>query len=187
MQHLMIDLETLGTKSNSAIISIAAVQFDMLTGNTGKVFERSISLQSGIQLGLEVDPNTALWWISQENALESWAMSKKIEIGTALADFIHFFKTHCAPDTEVWGNSNRFDLGLLENAYTKLEIDIPWNFRYERDVRTLTSFAPDIKEKAVKEFKAKGALLHNPRVDCLMQIHYCSAIYRNLMGLDNEA
>ena len=34
--HLMLDLETMGTKSNSAIISIGAVEFDILTGKTGK-------------------------------------------------------------------------------------------------------------------------------------------------------
>ena len=48
--HLMLDLETMGTKSNSAIISIGAVEFDILTGKTGREFYRNVSLQSCISL-----------------------------------------------------------------------------------------------------------------------------------------
>jgi len=36
MDNIMVDIETLGNKSNSVILSIAAVYFDLQTGKTGK-------------------------------------------------------------------------------------------------------------------------------------------------------
>ena len=59
-----------------------------------------------------------------------------------LTDFTGF----CSYDYEIWGNSPRFDLGILQDAYRALNMKIPWDFRKERDVRTLVSFIPEIKK-----------------------------------------
>ena len=42
--HLMVDIETMGNQSNSAIVSIGAVEFNMATGETGKEFYTNVSL-----------------------------------------------------------------------------------------------------------------------------------------------
>lgn len=53
--------------------------------------------------------------------------------------------------------------------------DIPWDFRKERDVRTLVSFPPEIKEN----FPSVG-VHHNGIDDCKFQIGYCVEIWRKL-------
>jgi DNA polymerase III epsilon subunit-like protein len=63
--HLMLDLETLGNKSNSAILSIGAVEFDLETGETGREFYQRIDLQSCIDKGLIINGSTFYWWITQ--------------------------------------------------------------------------------------------------------------------------
>ena len=47
MKHIMIDLETMGNKSYSAIVSIGAVKFDIKTGETGETFYRNVNLSFG--------------------------------------------------------------------------------------------------------------------------------------------
>ena len=162
----------MGTKSNSAIISIGAVEFDILTGKTGKEFYRNVSLQSCISLGLEVDADTIMWWIEQSQAArKSLTEGKVISIQQALIDFREF----CDKEYQIWGNSARFDLGLLENAYDKAMLSIPWKFSRERCVRTLVSFNPEIK----KNYPSVGTA-HNAISDCYFQVGYCSAIWSSL-------
>jgi hypothetical protein len=79
-------------------------------------------------------------------------------------------------DFQIWGNGVRFDVGILEDAYVACDIqEMPWNFRNERDVRTLVSFAPNIKE----HYPSLG-VEHNPIDDCKYQIAYCHAIWEKL-------
>lgn len=170
--HLMLDLETMGTKSNSAIISIGAVEFDILTGKTGREFYRNVSLQSCISLGLVVDADTIMWWMEQsQDARKSLTEGKVISIQQALIDFREF----CNKEYQIWGNSARFDLGLLENAYDKAMLSIPWKFYQERCVRTLVSFNPEIKNNL--EFTGTA---HNALADCYHQIKYCNLTWISL-------
>ena len=154
----MLDLETMGTKSNSAIISIGAVEFDILTGKTGREFYRNVSLQSCISLGLIVDADTIMWWMEQSQAArKSLTEGEVISINQALVDFREF----CNKEYQIWGNSARFDLGLMQDAYNKANIDIPWDFRKEKCVRTLVSFNPEVK----KNLDFKGTA-HNALAEC---------------------
>jgi|AntDeeMinimDraft_5_1070356.scaffolds.fasta_scaffold43649_1 hypothetical protein len=170
--HLMLDIETMGNKSNSAIISIGAVEFDIETGETGKEFYRNVSLKSSIDLGLNIDADTVMWWMNQsDDARKSLINEKAISINKALIDFREF----CNKEYQIWGNSARFDLGIMQDAYVKANIDIPWDFRKERCVRTLVSFKPEIK----KNLSFKGTA-HNALADCYHQIEYCRLTWSSL-------
>lgn len=172
MKHIMIDIETMGNSSNSAIVSIGAVKFDLNTGETGETFYRFVDLQSCLNIGLTVKGSTIMWWLQQsEEARKELYNNKGESIDVVLKDFSEF----CTTDYEVWGNSPRFDLGILHDAYTKLGLPISWDFRKERDVRTLVSFLPDVKTY----FVYKG-VSHNALSDCYNQIEYCKIIWNTL-------
>jgi len=53
----------------------------------------------------------------------------------------------------VWGNSPRFDCGLLEAYYRHYALAIPWEFRNERDLRTLAALRPDLYSEAKETYK----------------------------------
>ena len=57
----------------------------------------------------------------------------------------------------------------------KIGKDIPWDYRNERDVRTLVSFNPKFK----KETPFNG-IEHHGIDDCKHQIKYCVATYNSL-------
>ena len=52
MNHLMIDLETMGNKPNAPVVSIGAVFFEPSTGELGEEFYHVVSLKSSMDGGL---------------------------------------------------------------------------------------------------------------------------------------
>jgi len=185
MNNLMLDLETFGKKAGAAIVSIAAVQFDLATGKTGKTFYQNIDLQSCLNAGLKVSGDTVMWWMKQEEKARRKLTENTLDIQRALSAFNEFidsipideFAEYNDLGLKIWGNSARFDLGILEVAYTALKAEAPWKYYNERDVRTLVSFAPEIKQNMTFE-----GVPHDALADCYHQIKYCSAIYQKLFN-----
>ena len=176
-QHYMIDLETLGVSPGSVISSIAAVQFDINTGEIGRQFYKNIDLQQSLDNGFTINAETLKWWFNQPNRMEIFSNPDNIKsVFTSLSKFILSTSGgYNKKNIFVWGNGASFDLGILNYAYNKLGIEIPWLFYNERDVRTLVSFIPEIKKKTVN-----SGVLHNPLDDCKYQIAYCCEIYKQI-------
>lgn len=172
--HLMLDLETMGNTSHSSIISIGAVEFNIETGETGREFYERIDLQSCLDNKLIVNGSTIYWWLEQNEK----ARKEVCRGGKHIEGVLSLLRTFMITlgNFQIWGNGVRFDVGILEDAYVACGYqELPWNFRNERDVRTLVSFAPSIKE----HYPFQG-IEHNPIDDCKYQIAYCSAIWNKL-------
>lgn len=169
MNNVMIDIETLGTESYSAILSIAAVRFNMDGETSKEIFHETINLESSLNFGLRINANTLKWWVDKD--IETF--KKNLSGIKSLNIVLHDLTLWINSDDIVWGNSARFDLGLLHNAFEKCMIPIPWSYRNERCVRTVADF----NEKLTKEVKQswKGEP-HNPVDDCLLQIEYVTKI-----------
>lgn len=178
--HIMIDIETMGNESSVAIVSIGAVEFNMNTGETGKEFYTNVSLQSCLDIGLKINASTLMWWMKQsDEARKTLTDGSPLHIKEALLKFSEFVNECGGKTAQVWGNSARFDLGILSDAYSKASfIGIPWDFRNERCVRTLVSFLPEIKNMT----KFQGTA-HNAIDDCHFQIKYCSETWNALTAI----
>jgi hypothetical protein len=189
----MIDLETLGNRSYAPIIQIGACFFDINTGNTGPSALYSVSLDSNLKYGLNnFSGNTFYWWLGQseesrKNAIEVNEYAKDLK--DSLINFKEFIRLKCEEDNivnlkdlHIWGNSNRFDMGLLANAYEKCGLGDPfWNFRLERDVRTLVWLNPDVKKNHT--FDRVG---HNGLDDCFNQVSYLYKTYKTIKIIQDE-
>lgn len=174
----MIDIETLDNKVSSAITSIAAIVFDIETGEIGEKFRVNVNAQSCLDLGMTVSYETLHWWLNtpeQVTVLKSFTIDMK-NISEALHLLTQFIQKHKPSELRVWGNSNRFDLGILAYAYQKCNKPHPWQFYLERDVRTLVDLAPKFKEE---ELSARPTT-HDPTEDTLAQIRYVVATYNHL-------
>jgi DNA polymerase III epsilon subunit-like protein len=176
----MIDIETMGNTAGSAIVSIAAVQFDLETGKMGLMYEEHVSLESCLKAGLSPNASTILWWLQQDEAARKELVvgqTKARSLRNVLSSFQLWIET-THKDPIVWGNSARFDLGILESAFAACNIPLPWKFWNERCVRTLAELAPEIKRKT----KFQG-VAHHAIDDCVHQVRYTVATYRKLKGL----
>ena len=65
MNHVMLDLETLDTKTTAVFPSLAAIPFDIETGEMRKPFYQKITIQSALGIGLTIGADTIQWWMSQ--------------------------------------------------------------------------------------------------------------------------
>lgn len=171
---VMLDLETMGNKSNAAIVSIGAVEFNLKTGETGRVFYRVVDLQSCLDVGLKINASTVYWWLMQSEAARKRICAKGEHISTVLNAF-NLWMQDCVEKVKIWGNGARFDIGILEDAYVACDVYTPWYFRSEMDVRTLVAFKPEIKANC----KMVG-VEHDPIDDCLHQITYCVETWKAL-------
>lgn len=173
MKHVMVDIETFGDKSNSDIASIGAIKFDINTGETFEEFYDVIDIDSCLDAGLQVNGSTIKWWLTRNEKARKEIARGGHHLQKVLFDFSEFLEGN----EIMWSNGLRFDISKLEDSYRICKLNVPWDFHNERDVRTLVSFKPEIKEKHVVE---NLGIHHHPIDDCKIQIKYCTEIYKNI-------
>ncbi|NYD84384.1 3'-5' exonuclease [Brucella intermedia] len=137
MRDIMIDIETLGTRPGSIIISIGAVSFDAETGEVGDTFYNRIDATEAEAYGLTFDMSTIVWWMQQDEEARNAAFTGQANgLGAVLYSLSEFIVRN-SDGGRIWGNGPSFDLVLLETAYREAGILVPWSFRAHRDLRTL--------------------------------------------------
>lgn len=181
-RHLMVDLETMGNKSNAPIVSIGAVFFNPNTGNTGAEFYTVVSLESSMLLGGVPDAGTIIWWLKQSpEARSAIAMADTLPVIDALELFSDFISENsdAGPDVQVWGNGASFDNVILRSSYDRADIECPWKFWNDRDVRTMTELGKAIGMNPRYDIPFDGDM-HNALSDARHQVKYVSAIWQKL-------
>lgn len=142
MKNIMLDLETLGTSSNAAIVSIGAVYFDPQTNTLGDEFYMAIDLKTAVAFGGIIDADTVLWWLGQSDAARAAVrnMPDAYSILTALERFAEF----CVPKVHIWGNGVDFDNVILGNAYKRADLMMPFSYGKNRCYRTMKAMLPSV-------------------------------------------
>lgn len=176
MNNIMLDIETMAACPNAAIVSVAAVPFDLKTNQTGKPFHEIVDIQSCIDLGLSVSGSAIAFWARQKDEIRKQLTDKGKNITHVLFEFRKYMQDLNGKSIKIWAMSPQFDMVILGNAYNKLRQDNPWHYRNERDVRTISSFDPSIRERMEKENNKEG--LHDPLMDCFFQIDLLRAFYK---------
>lgn len=178
--QIMADLETMGNKSNSAIVSIGAIKFNLETGQKGEEFYRRVDLQSCLDVGLKINASTIYWWMGQNDE----ARKEMAQGGRPIMEVLKEFDEWMNRDNEnftIWGNGARFDIGILEDAYVACGYhEMPWDFHNELDLRTLVYFRPEIKKQVVADNPIPK---HHPIVDCNQQIDYAALIWQDMNNI----
>jgi exodeoxyribonuclease VIII len=145
MDNVMLDLETMGTGPNAAIIAIGAVAFEP-TGGLGSTFYQVVGLNSSVEYGGEMDASTVLWWMKQDDAARKEFARPGSHILSALEDFGMWIKgQQPTAEVKVWGNGAAFDNVILRSAYVRAGIGVPWKYNGDRCYRTIKATRPDIK------------------------------------------
>lgn len=149
-QHIMIDIETLGTKPGSVIFSIGACRFTEQDRDEVKVYD--IDLQSCENIGLTFDAATVDWWLQTVRTIpemSSLTGNHRITIQKALVELSCHIDRVGHPigilpedriEPIIWAMPAHFDIVLLESAYRKANLRIPWEHRKVRCARTLFEF-----------------------------------------------
>lgn len=158
----MVDIETLSTKPNAAIVTIAAIKFAFDSDDTEE-FSVNISPSSSKHYGLDISRDTVDWWRTQKpDAVKSWQHSQVL-----LQDAMNKFSDFCGQSTSMlyYSQGINFDFPILESSFDVLGMKSNWKFWNLRDTRTIYWLAGiDTKnEKRVGDY-------HNALSDCKTQI-----------------
>ena len=146
MEHVMIDLETLGRRAGCSILSIGAVAFG--PEGLGAELYTVVNRASCTAAGLHEDPGTLAWWEKQSASARA-VLGQATEGGdllpVALGKLTEFLGQFNCRKVQVWGNGADFDNAILTACYAALGQDIPWEFWNNRCYRTLKSLKPQVK------------------------------------------
>lgn len=173
MNHLTVDLETLGTEPTSVITAIGAVFFD-LEGET-KEFYTTVDAQSCLDAGLTVNGDTIMWWMQQSNAARQALKSKyPATLETALSMYGSFVANNRTKNLCVWTHAT-FDAPILDYAFKIVDVKNPVHYKENRDIRTLTYLNNLNRDKSKKDTVSSlndGFIAHNALDDARKQAIY---------------
>ena len=180
MNNLMIDLETMGKGNMAAIVEIGACYFDPTNGKIGKTFSRKISLESSIDVGLEMDASTVAWWLRQSSDARTLFTEEGEILPTALYDFQNFVPIDSIDTVQVWGNGATFDNVILKSAFDICGMPTPWKHWNNRDVRTMVEIGRSILGIDPKHKLPFKGVKHKALDDAIHQAGYVSTIWQSL-------
>lgn len=171
--QLMVDLETLGTNTDCPVISIGATWFCLETKTIGDTFYAIFDVADQIDTRTRfADASTFKWWLSQGNSAKAVFKDNPLPTKVVLEKFREWIMVHVGSKSKTtkkcfpWGNSNSFDLVIMESLFKDYGVTCPWIYYNQRDLRTF------------RDLIANGAKVeklgtdHNALDDCISQIKF---------------
>jgi hypothetical protein len=164
---VMVDLETMSTRPNAAILTIGAVQFDPFGNDTEenikadrrRHFYETISFESNEAEGRHFSAGTIKWWLGQSHAAQKALLNPTTHLRGALTGF-RMWVNGCTPKVDrVWAKSPEFDCIILKDAFDAVGEMWPFSYWNSRDVRTVVELAyPEGNEPEIGVGTAHNAL-----------------------------
>lgn len=181
----MVDIETLGTKANSTIFQIAAIAFDIKTGEHISEFHHIADI--GQNQTMSVTGDTIKWWLNTNKEL----LTKLLNSGYGSSEelLIKFYNwiyslTDDMKNVYLWGNGILFDNKMIETQLEALDMNYPIYYKNDRDMRTivdLTATRLGISETELKEkFNDDNLVAHDAFDDVRYQIRLVTGCYQIL-------
>ncbi|MCB4946034.1 3'-5' exoribonuclease [Streptococcus mutans] len=182
--HIMVDIETLGTAVNATVFQIAAVRFDI---NTGEILAEFNETQDIAELSnINADGSTIQWWLETNSDLMKYLICLPTT-SKLLADF-HAWLTAQSEDFDLylWGNGILFDNNIIRQQFVDMGLNYPIRYSHDRDVRTILQLACDKLDTTVNEFKQQcydpSLTQHHAYHDVINQVAAVVTAYNLLTG-----
>lgn len=159
MHHLMLDIETLGIKPGCIITQAACVPFtEDGPGPPATWFQANIDITSYGHT-FHIDAATLKWTIEKGVPI---LRDNAVDAALALLNLSNWIAARTTADNRVkiWANSPTFDCEILEAAWRRFDIAVPWKFWQLLDYRT----------EMWREPRRELPAAHDATQDCLDQI-----------------
>lgn len=180
MKYCVVDLETMGTGGNTAIVAIGAcmVTPDGRAGVSGQ-FYRAVTLESSLAAGLKVTAGTINWWLAQSDAARNALLAEDaVPLTSALHDFAAFYRLQGAG--ALVGNDPSFDNAILADAYTATGLRQPWKYHANKCLRTFRGLVADTD--CISDVPAFVGTEHNALCDAVYEADVLHTILVYLKG-----
>jgi hypothetical protein len=184
MNDIMIDLETLSTHKNARIMTMAAVRFDIKTGEIGENIHIGLHKIGADYIQSHVSPDTLEFWLDDAQAASLdriWKLVNANPYSTARAlEKLTRFIDKKSFDA-IWSNGSSFDLSILNSAYNAYSQKTPWKYWQERDTRTIVGVSRKITGIDPKKQVTFEGQPHDALCDAIYQARYVHAAYTQLL------
>lgn len=177
MNHVMVDLETLSTRHDAAILSIGAVVFDPATGQLGERIKLNIRPETSQAAGGHVDAGTVSWWFQQAQEARDRLQNPTPQTLKNALEMLSLWmcsKVSDPADFYVWGNGATFDNVILRNAFRSVGVPAPWSYRRDVCYRTMKAMFPQVSNASLP----LEAVPHDALDDAVEQATHLCAIFR---------
>lgn len=189
MNNLMLDIETLGTKTNGIIISLALIPFDpvmrVLASKENSLFLH-IDADDAAKNGGTFEMRTIGWWTEQSpeavtRMREGQANGplKEADACRAIRNYLYRHLKIDARDVRIWGNGARFDVGLVDQMFDRAGVPSPIKYNSDMCYRTIYRMGKAYAQRfghpsggrlKWSEVMPVGAVQHDPYDDSVFQI-----------------
>lgn len=173
-KDLMVDIEALG----SVVTQIGACTFDRDTGEVFETFLENLTVAPQLDAGLEIHLGAVNFWLNEAKAGSELTWRDNQHHPAQVLQWLNIFVGGATEDTGlrgVWSHAT-YDMPQLARLYRTFNINRGWKFRKERDIRTLV----DLSRVSLKEVEHKHDKSHDALEDCLYQVEYCAAAFKEL-------
>lgn len=181
--HVSFDLETLHTRADGVILSVAAAA---RVDGVLTTFYAPVNIES--QLERMISEDTLAWWqkkgdLWQQTLNQSQEADSLYVVLTKLATWY----TNLGTDRDrlfPWGNGANFDIAFLEHAFDEEKVACPWSYWTGRDLRTLKHLA---QELGVFENVEREGTHHTALDDAVSQLNMIETWWAAVTGLKEAA
>lgn len=188
---IMTDIETLGNKTDSTIIQISAIAFNIETGEIDNTFNEIVDITKIDNIKLT--GSTLKWWFNTDKDL----LAKILNEGTLSSEEVltkfHAWITNIQSHHNVgkenvyfWGKGILFDNKMIQHQLESIGLDYPIFYRNDRDVRTLIELAAtklNITDQELQDMYTDSNLIaHDAFDDVKHQINVAVNCYKILLG-----
>ena len=136
----MVDIETLGTEEDAAVLSIGACFFDPVTKEIGPKFSMNLQLDEQLKTR-SITADTLKWWLQQSDDTKKVFYEETGLTNIVVKAFAAWVLANARlEDVRPWGNGATFDITILENLLRENSVVPPWKFWNVRDLRTFREY-----------------------------------------------
>jgi exodeoxyribonuclease VIII len=180
--NITLDLETLSTREDAAIIQIGCCipEFDrkFVPAVAGYEFETTIRYEEALSSEFHKSNDTMEWWGIQDPETRKIVFSGQSNYLDALTDFVYWISLvkSGGADVAIFGNGSDFDNRLLTYTLDSFGMHRVWSFRNNRDLRTMKALFPVEIPELGPIFEHKHTALGDARFEA-RQLHTMKLIY----------
>ena len=164
----MLDLETYSTLPTATIIQIGACRFDFDNGITDE-FLCNVDPKSCLELGCHISKDTLAWWQDKPQEIKDSLKVDRQPLPVMIERFTEWAKQY--KDAYVWCNGGSFDFPIISHAYHVCNIERPWPYWKEVDLRTVSTLF---------DTKLSASNTHNAMEDTKNQIEKLLALFKGV-------
>lgn len=187
---IMVDIETLGTNSDSTIIQISAIAFDIKTGEHFSTFNKIADITKNDDWKMNITGSTLVWWLNTNKELLTKLLNSGEGSSTELIEEFYqwLIGLGLLGDLHLWGNGILFDNQMIKYQLEAIGMEYLIKYKNDRDLRTLVDLTCARLGVSEKELRAKyyNASLeaHDAFNDVMNQINLAVNCYNILTKVD---